>query len=517
MIENQNGLAFSIDDIQFRETMPVYSKYDFIKNFLVLLLGFFLLTGIIYNCMKNKQKKISWYAPIHGLQTLFLYVGSAGESFASRFSERKRRLLRRGLFCFLLLFSQVNFVLRYYFENDLYRYIVLVCVIVLLLIGFLCWEKPLEYLNWKNKLVASWMGLWILSMISDFMVDKQYGYMGYIMIFCFSFLYFMLGNMKHREDLLLDLIRGIEWSFVANIVFCYIFRPYLPGYRYLGGATKPGFFGMYLLFVIVAFLADLRLDDRKQRSGCRNVVMCLALGAAIDLIWKTQTISALIPMVAVLLLFSFKWWIRRKKVKIWSFVFCVLAIGIGWMVNNYSIYHIPRALNTEIKFVDDFYLDSVEEHPFVVDVRAAEPGNENRLLYKLKKSASVEELLSGRTLYWKAHIRDLNLWGHEKRARFWGSRRFPHNGVIAMMHRYGIFAAVPYILLVIYFIGYSYRYFKRHLWENKYAFFVLANMIGCMALMLVENQELPFSWIFWYSMYIVIGVLFDDERAIKSK
>ncbi len=173
-------------------------------------------------------------------------------------------------------------------------------------------------------------------------------------------------------------------------------------------------------------------------------------------------------------------------------------------------------MNTEVKFEKDFYLDTITDHPFTMPVQAAEEGNENRLLYKLTHSTSLESLTTGRTVYWKAYLRELNLWGHKHMAHFLGANRMPHNGYLAMMYRYGIFAAVPYILMVLFNLWFAFRYFRRHLFGDEYAFFVLADMLCCFLLLFVENLELPFGWVCWYGMYVVMGIYFDDEKARET-
>lgn len=89
----------------------------------------------------------------------------------------------------------------------------------------------------------------------------------------------------------------------------------------------------------------------------------------------------------------------------------------------------------------------------------------------------------------------------------------PHNGFIQILYRYGIFAIVPYLLMVLFNSWFAIRYFRRNLFEKKYAFFVLSNMVCCNMLLLVENLERPFVWICWYGMYVVMGVYFDDEKG----
>ena len=170
-------------------------------------------------------------------------------------------------------------------------------------------------------------------------------------------------------------------------------------------------------------------------------------------------------------------------------------------------------LHTEIKFSNDFYMDTATDHPFLLNVSAAEPGNNNRILYKLKTSVSLETLTSGRTLYWKAYLRDMNLFGHYYNATFWGGGHKPHNGYIAIMYRYGIFALVPYVMMILYNLIYAVRYFWENMYDDrKYAFFILANMLCCIWLLVMENLELPFGWICWYGMYLIMGVYFDGGK-----
>lgn len=516
ILTEQKGLSFHIDQVQFREEAPIPARESFFQYFLCVFAVFLLVTGICGAVLRRKGRKIPWYAPVHGIQTVFLYVGKYGELFGGRLSAKKRAFVRRGLFAFLFLFMQASFVSGSYNRDAEFRFLILVCVLVLCLIALLCWERPLLYCNWNNKLAASWMGLWVLSMVSDFVVEKRYAYMGYVMVLCVGFLFFMWENMACREDLLRDFIQGIVWSFWPNLLFCYLFRPYLPGYRYMGATYSPGIFGLYLLFAGLALFAGLSFDRKDRGALCGDLWRILTLGICADLMWKTQSLSSILPIAAAALLFSFKLWMNREKVGFLGFALYLLVFCAGGIADNAAVYQIPRMVDAEIKFQNDFYPETVTENPFLMTVRAAEEGNENRLLYKLKNSTSLEAFTTGRTLYWKAYLRELNLWGHKNKAHFLGANRMPHNGYIAMMYRYGIFAAVPYVLMVLWNLWYACRYFRRHWRRNGYAFFVLADMMSCFLLLLVENLELPFGWVCWYGMYIVMGVYFDDEKSREA-
>lgn len=514
-IYNQIGVSFRLTKVQFRETEPVFSRSRFLVYAVFAFLSYCLVTGIFLACLKKCGIGIPWYVLVKGLQTMFLYLGKPGEIITRKISIKKRGFLRSGIFCFLFLFMQFMYTVGMT-KYKTYPYMLLVCVIGIVCIALLCWEKPLQYLNWKNHLVASWLILWVIAGISDIVVKKRFMYVSYSMIFIVGFLFFMWGNMERREALLKDFIRGIEWSFFFNVLFCYLFRPYVPGYRYLGVSFEPGYFGMYLLFAWISFLTELDFNIKDKRVLGKDLRYLFMLGICGDLIWKTQTVSAMLPAGLAAFVFSFRLWKNRKQIRFRGLLFCLIFLYAGHMLNGYCIYHIPRQLNAEIKFEKDLYLDAVTEHPFMITVKAEENRMENRILYKLKTSHSLEELTTRRTLYWKAYLREMNLWGHKGYAKFWGESHMSHNGLLAIMHRYGVFAGIPYVLMLIFNMGYAWRCFKKHLFKERYAYFILVDMICCYALLFVENLELPFCWLYWYSLYIVMGIYFEGEKVTES-
>lgn len=514
-IANQAGLTFDIEKMQFRETAPIFSTHNFTKVFFPLLAGFLLLTGGIGAVWKRKGKHIAGFAGLYGLQEVFMYVGSAGERLSQRYSEQIRSRIRTFLFAVLILGTQVAYVLR--LHRTAFRYVELAAIGILCLIAFLCWEKPLKRLNWKNGLVASWTAVWTLSIISDFFVQKVYAYEGICMLFGMGFVFFMWGNMEHRERLLCEFLRGVTGSFWMIAAYCFLFRPYLPGYRYSGHNLGPNGFAMYVLFVFMAVLAQMHFDLQNKKVRRRELLYGIMLGICGCFLWKTQSVISLMLAVFVMLLFSLKVWMNKRKLGILGLVVYLCLVGIGYVGCDFCVYNVPRMLNLEIKYENDFYMDTVVEHPFLLDVGAAEPGNDNRLLYKLKTSTSLDELTTGRSKFWKAYLREMNLWGHRNKARFYGKTQDAHNGVLEFMYRYGIFAAVPYILMVLYSLAYAVQYFGRHWRADKYAFFVLLSALTCFGMLMLENIEIPFVRLNWYGLYFVLGVYFDNEKTMESK
>ena len=70
-------------------------------------------------------------------------------------------------------------------------------------------------------------------------------------------------------------------------------------------------------------------------------------------------------------------------------------------------------------------------------------------------------LFRSRTLYYLDYIREMNLFGHYYHAKNWGDYIYPHNGVLEIMYRYGIFAGIPYVIMVAVSFWYGFMYARK--------------------------------------------------------
>lgn len=510
---NQYNVTFNIDKAQFRETFFVVSKKKILLEGTVIFGIYLLVTGLLAYFVRRKIARLDWYVLVHALQKLYCKAGdSAGSRICRNMSTRTKARLRTLLFCIMILNMQIASVLNLYENNRTYRYEMLANVAILLLVALLCWEKKLQHINWKNKLVGAWLTLWIMAIVSDLIVSKHYAYTGYMMLFVVGFLFFLWGNMEHRERLIWDFIHAIKWNFLINAMFCFMFRPYTPGYRYNGGSYSPGVWGMYLLFAWCAFLAELDYTMGQAGIKKRGLIALVGAGVTACFLWQTQSISSMLPALAVTLIFSLRWWICRKKKKVRMLLLAV-AIFAGIVgLSDYGVYQIPRIVDMEVHFNGDYEYQPVTNHPFTITVEAASIKN-SRIYQKLTQSATIETLTSSRNLYWNGYLRKMNLWGHVNKVILWGSSRKPHNGLLAIMYRYGIFAGIPYIVMILYNLVYSFRY----LWKNRSGrgtnFFVLAVAIAGTMLLPVENLELPFYWLCWFAFYLMMGSYFEQDKG----
>lgn len=508
----QKGLRFNIDSLEFRENKPIWSWQKALLSGGVIFAVYLVLVAALRKLVGRRFVQIDWYLPIQGLQKCYRKAGNCIGRGIEEWSPKRKSRGRVASFFLMLTFMQCVNVLGYYGRQAYFRWEMLICCVLILCVGILCKEGELRLLNWRNRLVFTWCVLWLLATVSDFIVPKRYAYVGWMMFLAVGFFFFMWGNMERREIVIKDFIYAIEWNFFMNALFCYLFRPYTPGIRYIGASYSPGVWGLYLVFVWCAFLARLDGDILEYRSWKKILPHLLGLAACGDFLWKTQSVSSVLPAILVLLIFFGRRWKYRKKKGIIQGIWMVVVLALVVSGSNWSVFHIPRILDREICFEKDEGIEPITSNPLVIKSEAAEQGK-NRIFEKLKKSNSLESLTTGRSLYWKSYLREMNLWGHEEQLFMWGQRRMPHNGYLGIMHRYGIFAGIPYLLMVLWNIMYALYYYKKDSKNRKGGFFLFAVMLVDFILLLGENVEQPFCWLCWFAMYLMMGVEFEQQRG----
>lgn len=95
----------------------------------------------------------------------------------------------------------------------------------------------------------------------------------------------------------------------------------------------------------------------------------------------------------------------------------------------------------------------------------------------------------------------MNLFGHKENPRMWGRRILPHNAILGIAHRYGIFTSVPYIIMLTMVIVTTYRYSKKKISYAAVPFYVCLSTI---VMSMADNVEQPFVWLPWFGLYLII-------------
>ena len=517
-INQQAGVTFSIDKMQFREKLVDFSWKTFAAITGIVFVVYLLLTGLIRRYIHVKW---DWYGIWDFLQGLYILAGEKMGRYIGKLDGKIRSRLRTVLFLFQIIYMQIIQNLGLYETNAHYKLQMLVCSVVVCLAAALCYEGNLERKNWKNRLTGVFTALWVMACISDFIIAKRYSFLGYIMFFVIGFFYFMWNNMADRRQILTDFIHAVIISFVLTSLFCFVCRPWTPGQRYLGSYYNPGMYAMYVLFVFIALLGmiDRKINTDKKVSAA--LIAEIAAGVlALALLWKTQSSSGIIPAVLVIGIFGFKEMILSGSKRTCLRGIACIAVMAALVLpvfagTEWALINLPQKLNTQVYFPKDGWFTSADSMPGTLTVYAQESTlKQNRIIRKLSSLSSLEEFTTARNFYWLGYLREMNLLGHNNKVNLWGGNRWPHNGVIAIMYRYGVFAVIPYVFMLLIYLWRSWKYMIR---KKEYGYFLFASAAASMILILMENLELPFLFLCWTTMYLTMGIHFMQDESDEQK
>ncbi|MFP3156566.1 hypothetical protein LQZ18_19535 [Lachnospiraceae bacterium ZAX-1] len=524
----KGDLLYRVRSMQFRETMPVFDFVRFLKIVLVYFGLFAILSFLLMQLLWKRLILINWYTSIELLQKLFIKISDKLLPFSSKFSDKFVTKARIALFALLILYTTYMDPTRNIYihtKNGNYTHHMFLCSMILLMIAVLSIRKKQQIICWEIPLVPAWFILWGFACISDFIIEKRQPYTGYSMIFVFGFLFFVWNNMEHPQELLHDFVKAIELSFVVNIVFCITCRPEV-AYVYFGTAYNPNIFAIYLATVSIVLLGDIDHVLQKKKFDKKLFVYTSGFIIAQIFLWKTGCRSGVLGVAVAAFAFLFKNFMlcNRKEIKL-NLMKCMLfivvcvgpyAVGVDW-----GLTHIPQKLGTSIEFKYDIYKIPKEVGIFSeLEVLAAAedeaPNGIERIADKFRRVDSIQSFTSGRTYFYIQYMRSMNLWGHEDRPIVNGANGMPHNGLLAIAYRYGVFSAIPYLIICFYGIYYAYIYMRREQYNGKrYPFLPLGICIGTLTMAVTENIEQPFRWISWISLYFIMGMFFPANSRDK--
>lgn len=508
----ENGTEFTVTNIQFRENPPVFAWDKAIGIFAVVFVVFCCIVFAIYAFLKKLNIRWNIYCWVDILQELYILVAQQMRKLTAFIPNESqiRNYARSGLFLLMFLYSvYVQNTGNYYsrFKYHLFVYTVLILLTAVFAIG-----PKLEKKNWNHPLAWSWLILWAMVCISDFIIPKYFRFTGYVMLLAVGFFIFIWNNMEKPAEMTEDFVRAVHWFFVIIVAFCLFCRPERGAYRYSGFTTNPSIFALYLgtCWAVVLGELDSRIQqgDKLKKMLPYIVEGCLVLSFC----WKSQSAGPLL-CVAVL---SFLWLVkmvrrtRKKTIRkgliavVFSAAILLIPVhaGLTWGLGN-----LAQTTGTAITLEGE---TALLKRDTTLVVRAAETDSAaqvSRLEQKFS-SASLSQILSGRDCYYRRYLRDMNLFGHKANPKMWGHRRLPHNAVLGIAHRYGVFCAVPYVLMLTAVVIGTYRYGRKHM---KYAGIPFYVCLSSIVMAMTDNVEQPFVWLPWIGLYIMLGCVFAGK------
>lgn len=518
------GTTFSISDFTFSTNAPADNSRLFPYGLLGTLVCL-VVTLLIVSLFRKKEKTINWYAPIKGLQTIYIAMGQFLFSLLPPLSSHSKKILRiailTGMFCIL---SFIN-VYGYFFDESVQPWLMLLISISLLSVATLSIEsRKLTHINWKNPLVASWFFLWILTCVSDFFVTKKSPYFssyGYFMLFIIGFLFFTWNQVKDHTQILWELCKVVECTFVLCTIYCVLCRPDTAGFRYKGFYNNPNPFGLYLAIVACIFLCELdRFIKNQEFHLLKLTTYACGLVAALFFLKETQCTTGTLAIIATIGLWILhKLFTHPKKERKFFFqailvvAICYYPVSLGL---QWGITTVPYIFETEIVYpadqdfacIDQEFLSS-ETIIYASENEIDTTDSSNRIIDKLTNSSSLNTLLSGRLYHYSTYIRNMNLLGHSKRSLVYGSNiNYPHNGFLAYPHTYGVYILIPYILMYLHYFIQAVRYLWNTQKKNSFSFLPVSIFIVFFLENLMDNVDTPFHWVVWFIFVFVGGVLF---------
>lgn len=517
-ITGERGVSFIVEDMQIRTQEPA-STFGQMIFYSILFLGFYIIFSFGIGLLWRKfGQSFDLYSGIEVLQDIYITVVSAIRRIVERIlnTEKKKRFVRISAFMMVYLYSVLIDIKGLYYKE--FKYHVVVYVMLILIVALTCIEDKLNRVKWNNPLVWSWMILWTFACISDFIVAKEIRYVGYAMLFGWGVFIFVWNNMKKPEQVIDSFVRAMHYFFGIMMFFCLFCRPETEGIRYAGFSKNPSVFALCLGTIWAVCLGELEYRIRNRELLKKIFPYLLEICAVFVFMWKSQSAG---PLLCALLLAAI-WLVRmilytRKrdfhKLLVRTMVCAMLLLVPVYGGISIGINYIPQALGTSVNFKGEEKLSKVEFGMVAYAADVVEKVEESRLGQKFSNT-TLSGILSGRDYYYRTYLRDMNLFGHKKNPIMWGKRRLPHNAVLGIAHRYGVFSAVPYVLMLLAVIVYTYRHSRK---KKPYAAIPFYVCISTIIMSMADNIEQPFVWLPWFGLYILMGSVFVKEDMMISE
>ncbi len=505
------GDSFCVANLQLRENSPVWDAQKAVFYFIGCFFVYLCVSVILLFIWHKAGIKFYFYSWVELLQKLYIMIVEQFRIISVYIKQNIQNVKFYRVLAFVVMFVysiRVETQDTYY---EQYQYHVVVYSVLIILIGILSIENVPKIKKWNNSLVWCWIILWLMADFSDFMIPKDFRFLGYIMIFIVGFFIFIWNNMKKPEELLQDFTCAVHIFFVLICIFCILCRPESEGIRYSGISRNPGVFGLYLGTIWAVVLGEI---ETRIYEECRCVKMlpyiieaCLVFSFA----WKAQSAGPLLCMLGTGVIWALKIIYSVSKSEKHLFVKIILCVtillvpvykGLSW-----GLTYVPQYTGISVTYVKEEPVAKKEYGMVVYAKDLKEKFKDSRIGQKFS-STTISGMLSQRDYFYRTYLRDMNIFGHGEKPELWGVDRLPHNSVLGIAHRYGIFACVPYMLMLLSTVT---RTFKYSIKMKRYASVPFFVCLSSIVMSMADNVELPFLWLPWFGMYLMMGIAFDDE------
>ncbi len=515
--------SFSIGRIEFREKEQNFSwsqaPWMFVRVLVYYFLSVFILTGFLWYYRRAKphiSRRGTWTLAVQEAYARMLEC--YGQLFQG-ISQPAKAGLRKLCFMIILLTPYIT-PMAWQSTLIVVRRELLLLAACLLLIAFLSWDKGRQKVDWRNPLVHAWFVLWLMILVSDFVLGRALQSVSILMMGAMAPLYMSWGTMKRPERLTRDFTASLRYLYWAGSVYCLFFRPFVPGYRYTGIYGNSNLFAGYLATVNVAFLASL--SENLGREKLKNRVLAenvLGLVSIWGFLKMTESVTSLVAYVLEWIVFLWgqfpaekrRSYQRNLKKALVISVVCISLVGISgkWCLSN-----MPKIW--EMQFKEQEWQPLTGENSLSMVAAAAghsasASGLSERLCQKVT-SGEWYDLFAGRDEIWRIYICNWNLFGHYGNLESLdGKAAHAHNALLQMINDHGLFIAVPFLIMLYYSLKYG---IKAVVVKKKFGLFFLLAVVNYVVQGLAENT--PYLSYSWLVCYIALGGLFSQPGEAEA-
>lgn len=355
--------------------------------------------------------------------------------------------------------------------------------------------RNIRRISFDKVIIFSFLAFALMTLVSDIIVAKFHYRFSWTLNCIFLILFYAIWNKRGDFDLLIK-------NYATSVQIFALFYFYLSltknestiPLREGGPFTNPSIHGLFVAAIGVVMIGLLEEQIRSRESFIKIMFTASEAFLALFLVWKTQSVTPIISIFLVLMIFATR------------LIFNVIANKTGEKKAK-TIVLTASSLGA-ICFIIVILL-VIKTDAFATFF---EQGSGARIYDKLR-SANLSALLSGRDYYYRVYIRDMNLVGHEWTPILWGHHRLPHNAVIGMAYYYGVFAAIPYLVFMLSSVIKS---IKHSFTDNRFAALPMYCILSFFVMSMFDNVEQSFVWLPWLNNYVMIAVVIGSNTSTNS-
>lgn len=501
VIKNQTGLMFSLTQVQLRDSAAFLDKAELVHTGASYFVVYLLLSVPVWLI-----KRLGTANLVELLQYAFQLFGDYfGRRLGQRHSEKGKNRIRTFLFFFLFVFMTAWNVSGLYAQKETYKYGILGCFVLLLLIGFISWERPLRYVSWNGILPKVWLALWLMVCISDFATSKFYKFTGYVFFFGVGFLFFVWNNMEKPRLMLKSMMRGLEWTLPAATLYCMLFRQKKIGVLYNGPFLERESMALYAVAVLIALLAELyELLLNQEVQKVKRKILLYGAGASLCIyyLYESYTMICILAGGVVCILFAVMLLKRRKGLllellKNVGILFVICSVAVVILVHA-GVKNLPVQTGLNLVYETEQWETRLDDTA-IWELQQADPA----ILENVDRTSALSV-----KAVWSEYLGQLNLMGHTGELYVGNIKTMACNGVLEMIYRYGVFILIPYSLLLLGCLGRA--------WKER-EFFPLAVTVAFGIVLLTQNVEVPFLQPLWIVFYLEMGYWFVSRKEPEEE